>query len=203
MVARVAGVFDEKLTEAIANSKILVVGAGGIGCEVLKNLVLTGFPTIEIIDLDTIDVSNLNRQFLFHKEHVGKSKAQVAKDSALSFNPNVEVIKKGLSQCYECQPKAPQKTFPGCTIRNTPSEPIHCIVWAKHLFNQLFGEEDPDQDVSPDTADPEAAGQAGAEALTTEGTTAVKLFSKLFGDDIRYLLSMENLWRVRRPPTPL
>lgn len=49
MVARVAGVFDEKLTEAIANSKILVVGAGGIGCEILKNLVLTGFPSIEIV----------------------------------------------------------------------------------------------------------------------------------------------------------
>lgn len=49
MVARVAGVFDEKLTEAIANSKILVVGAGGIGCEILKNLVLTGFPQIEIV----------------------------------------------------------------------------------------------------------------------------------------------------------
>ncbi|XP_034831088.1 SUMO-activating enzyme subunit 2 [Maniola hyperantus] len=283
MVARVAGVFDEKLTEAIANSKILVVGAGGIGCEILKNLVLTGFPYIEIIDLDTIDVSNLNRQFLFHKEHVGKSKAQVAKDSALSFNPNVniiahhdsvisndygvsyfkqfnivmnaldnrvarnhvnrmclaahiplietgtagyagqvELIKKGLTQCYECQPKAPQKSYPGCTIRNTPSEPIHCIVWAKHLFNQLFGEEDPDQDVSPDTADPEAAGEAGASALTSEGTEAgnverkstrawasdtnydpEKLFSKLFGDDIRYLLSMENLWKKRRPPTPL
>lgn len=43
------------------------------------------------IDLDTIDVSNLNRQFLFHKEHVGKSKAQVARDSALSFNPNVNI----------------------------------------------------------------------------------------------------------------
>ena len=57
--------------------------------------------------------------------------------------------------------KPRQKTFPGCTIRNTPSEPIHCIVWAKHLFNQLFGEEDPDQDVSPDTEDPELAGQAG------------------------------------------
>ncbi|KAL4706205.1 hypothetical protein ACJJTC_018389 [Scirpophaga incertulas] len=283
MVARVAGVFDEKLTEAIANSKILVVGAGGIGCEILKNLVLTGFPQIEIIDLDTIDVSNLNRQFLFHKEHVGKSKAQVAKDSALSFNPNVnivahhdsvisndygvsyfkqfnivmnaldnrvarnhvnrmclaaniplietgtagyagqvELIKKGLTQCYECQPKAPQKTFPGCTIRNTPSEPIHCIVWAKHLFNQLFGEEDPEQDVSPDTEDPEAAGQAAASALSSQANASgnverkstrqwaaetnyepEKLFSKLFGDDIRYLLTMEDLWKTRRPPAPL
>lgn len=41
---------------------------------------------------------------------------------------------QGLTECYECQPKPAQKTFPGCTIRNTPSEPIHCIVWAKYLF---------------------------------------------------------------------
>lgn len=71
----------------------------------------------------------------------------------------VTVIRKGFSECYDCNPKAGQKSFPGCTIRNTPSEPIHCIVWAKHLFNQLFGEADPDEDVSPDTADPEAAGK--------------------------------------------
>lgn len=50
------------------------------------------------------------------------------------YNGQVELIKKGLTQCYECTPKATQKSFPGCTIRNTPSEPIHCIVWAKHLF---------------------------------------------------------------------
>lgn len=43
------------------------------------------------IDLDTIDVSNLNRQFLFHKEHVGRSKAEVARESALAFNPNVNI----------------------------------------------------------------------------------------------------------------
>lgn len=71
----------------------------------------------------------------------------------------VTVIKKGMSECYDCNPKAGQKSYPGCTIRNTPSEPIHCIVWAKHLFNQLFGEADPDEDVSPDTADPEAVGK--------------------------------------------
>lgn len=46
----------------------------------------------------------------------------------------VQLIKKGCTPCYECYPQAKEKSFPGCTIRNTPSEPVHCIVWAKHLF---------------------------------------------------------------------
>ena len=58
-------------------SRILMVGAGGIGCELLKNLVLIGFGEIHIVDLDTIDLSNLNRQFLFRHEHIKKSKALV------------------------------------------------------------------------------------------------------------------------------
>lgn len=91
------------------------------------------------------------------------------------------------------------------------------------LFSQLFGEDNADEDVSPDTADPEAAGaDAGKKALENEATkegnvervstkkwaknceyNPEKMFNKFFHDDIEYLLSMSNLWKERVPPQPL
>ena len=78
----------EKLMNKITSCKILLVGSGGIGCELLKNLALSGFTHVEVIDLDTIDISNLNRQFLFRRQHVGMPKCTVACEAALAMLPS-------------------------------------------------------------------------------------------------------------------
>jgi len=200
-----------ELLKEFQSSKLLVVGSGGIGCELLKNLALSGFRHVEVVDLDTIDVSNLNRQLLFRSQHVGMAKCtvacQVAADMVprsddddptlppivyqahhgnvcdnLKFNvpfvkqfdlvlnalDNVEarrrvnrlclaadtplveagttgylgqvtVIHKSSGvACYECKTQETQKVYPICTIRSTPSMPVHTIVWAKELYKLLF-----------------------------------------------------------------
>ncbi|CAH8309110.1 unnamed protein product [Eruca vesicaria subsp. sativa] len=82
---------QQQQQSAIQGAKVLMVGAGGIGCELLKTLALSGFQDIHIIDMDTIEVSNLNRQFLFRRSHVGQSKAKVARDAVLRFRPRINI----------------------------------------------------------------------------------------------------------------
>lgn len=78
----------------IRDASILLVGAGGIGCEVIKNLVLCGVRKLVIVDLDTIDISNLNRQFLYQKKHVKMYKAVVAAECAQSAAPECDITAK-------------------------------------------------------------------------------------------------------------
>ncbi|EMC91757.1 hypothetical protein BAUCODRAFT_38897 [Baudoinia panamericana UAMH 10762] len=291
------------LTKRVKESRVLLVGAGGIGCEVLKNLVCCGFgslaskngtrngtletpetetaavayrkPGIVVIDLDTIDLSNLNRQFLFRKQHIKKPKASVAKETASQFNPSVNIeahhasifdsqydveffksfdlvfnaldnlaarrhvnrmclaadvpliesgttgfngqvqaIKKGVTECYDCNPKPVQKSFPICTIRSTPSQPIHCIVWAKsYLFPELFGTSEEDSAVvavtEGDNAEEVAKLREEAEALKKirrimgKSEFAQEVFNKVFHEDIERLRSMSEMWQSRQAPESL
>lgn len=263
------------LNAHVKQSRVLMVGAGGIGCELLKNLVLTGFGEVHIVDLDTIDLSNLNRQFLFRHEHIKKSKALVAKEAAQRFNPNVkivayhanikdaefniewfssfrivfnaldnlearryvnkmclaadvpliesgttgfngqvQVIKKGVTACYDCSPKETPKSFPVCTIRSTPSQPVHCIVWGKsYLLNEIFGASE-DESAFDHSADGENAKEIeelrreSAALRTIRQSVGTKpfaqmLFDKVFNSDIVRLRSMEDMWKTRKPPEPL
>ncbi|QGJ69361.1 Dinucleotide-utilizing enzyme [Planctomycetales bacterium 10988] len=75
----------------LKEAKVLVVGAGALGNEVLKNLALVGVGEIILVDFDRIELSNLSRSVLFRAEDKGKSKAQVAADAVRSLNPEVKV----------------------------------------------------------------------------------------------------------------
>ncbi|KAL8397117.1 hypothetical protein RB594_003999 [Gaeumannomyces avenae] len=264
------------LNAHVKQARVLMVGAGGIGCELLKNLALTGFGEIHAVDLDTIDLSNLNRQFLFRHEHIKRPKAEIAKEAAQKFNPSVKivahwndikdpqfnvawfrsfkvvfnaldnfdarrhvnkmclaadvplidsgttgfngqvhVIKKGVTACYDCTPKDPPKSFPVCTIRSTPSQPIHCIVWGKsYLLNEIFGTSE-DQSIIDHSADQDNANEVEelkreAEALRKireavgSEPFAQMLFDKVFKADVERLRSMEDMWKDgKKPPSPL
>lgn len=72
-------------------AKVLVVGAGGLGSPVLQYLAAAGVGTIGIVDQDTVDASNLQRQVLYGVEDLGQSKAQTAARRVRSLNPHLEV----------------------------------------------------------------------------------------------------------------
>lgn len=75
--------------EKLAAARVLVVGAGALGNEVLKNLALLGVGTTYVIDRDTIEPSNLSRSVLFRAEDAGRPKALVAAERARELNPEV------------------------------------------------------------------------------------------------------------------
>ncbi|WP_262852209.1 adenylyltransferase/sulfurtransferase MoeZ [Mumia quercus] len=76
----------------LKNAKVLVIGAGGLGSPALLYLAAAGVGTLGIIDFDTVDESNLQRQVIHGQSDVGKSKALSAKESVAEINPYVNVI---------------------------------------------------------------------------------------------------------------
>src|SRR5579862_4567282 len=76
----------------LKRARVLVVGAGAIGNEVLKNLALCGVGRLFIIDMDRIDLSNLSRTILFRDRDQGKKKSEVAAVTARAINPDVRAV---------------------------------------------------------------------------------------------------------------
>jgi len=77
--------------QKLLDAKVLVVGAGALGNEVLKNLALLGAGTIYVVDFDTIEDSNLTRSVLFRERDRGRSKAETAAAAIRDMNPGVQI----------------------------------------------------------------------------------------------------------------
>ena len=75
--------------DLLKRSTILVVGAGALGNEIIKDLVLAGIGRLIIVDMDIIETHNLTRSVLFRGSDVGRGKAQVAAEAAADIEPNI------------------------------------------------------------------------------------------------------------------
>lgn len=90
-------VFGAEFQKKLANSRYFVVGAGAIGCELLKNFAMIGLSCgpqgqIVVTDMDTIEKSNLNRQFLFRPKDVTQPKSHTAAAAAKEMNPQLNIV---------------------------------------------------------------------------------------------------------------
>lgn len=77
--------------DRLSETRVLVVGAGALGNEALKNLALLGVGHIAVVDMDTIEASNLSRSVLFRATDGGRMKAEVAAERAAEINPHIQI----------------------------------------------------------------------------------------------------------------
>jgi molybdopterin/thiamine biosynthesis adenylyltransferase len=88
MLPEIGDLGQKKLKKA----RVLVIGAGGLGCPVLQYIATAGVGTIGIVDFDKIELHNLHRQILYTEKHVGQSKAITAKSVLETSNPLIDII---------------------------------------------------------------------------------------------------------------
>lgn len=93
--------------EMLKNAKVLVIGAGGLGCPVLLYLTASGVGEIGVVDFDRVDASNLQRQVLYTNGDIGKKKVAAAVDKLTMQNPHVEFI----SYDFQLTPKNALETI--------------------------------------------------------------------------------------------
>ena len=88
IVLKDVGILGQK---KILSAKVLVVGAGGLGCSVIEFLTRAGIGTLGIVDYDKVNLSNLHRQSLYQKSDIGKSKVLIVKKKINSINSYTKV----------------------------------------------------------------------------------------------------------------
>lgn len=82
----------EEGQKKLKKAKVLVIGAGGLGCPILQYIVTAGVGTVGIVDFDSIEIHNLHRQILYTEKHVGKSKTMTAQSVLQKMNPLITVL---------------------------------------------------------------------------------------------------------------
>ena len=89
--SRTAMLIGEKSIEKLASSRVAVFGIGGVGSYVVEALARSGVGKLDLIDSDTVNITNINRQIIATHDTIGKNKVDVAKERILLINPNAQV----------------------------------------------------------------------------------------------------------------
>ena len=94
--SRSARILGEPKMEKLNKSSVIVFGIGGVGGAALEALVRGGVGTVAVVDKDTVDITNINRQIIATSDNVGEKKVDVAEKRALSINPKINFKKYDL-----------------------------------------------------------------------------------------------------------